>query len=103
MSDHPPKIVVTIDPDLEDLIPGFLKGRETDLVTIQQALEKEDFERIRLLGHSLKGNGAGYGFDELSRIGRTIETAATTKDVEGIRQASACMADYLRQIEVVFA
>jgi HPt (histidine-containing phosphotransfer) domain-containing protein len=103
MPDYHSEIIVYIDPDLEDLIPGFLKGRQEDIAAIGIALESGDLARIQLLGHSLKGNGAGYGFDELSTIGRSLEAAATAGDTAGIRQSAAEMADYLRRIKVVYA
>ena len=37
----------------------------------------------KLLGHSMKGSGEGYGFDTISEIGRFLEEAAKKK-----RQAS---------------
>ncbi|TDJ68612.1 MAG: Hpt domain-containing protein, partial [Proteobacteria bacterium] len=57
------KIIVNIDPDLEDLIPGFLNNRAHDVRAINDLLDAEDFGAIRLLGHSMKGAGGGYGFD----------------------------------------
>jgi HPt (histidine-containing phosphotransfer) domain-containing protein len=103
MPENSSEIIVPIDPDIEDLIPGFLKGRREDIAIIDDALEKGDFSRIQRLGHSLKGNGAGYGFDELTNIGRTLEAAAVSGDRDRIRQATDAMADYLSRVKVIIA
>jgi len=66
------KIVVTIDSDLEDLIPGFLSNRRKELVSLKQANTEGKAETIRSIGHSLKGVGGGYGFDVLSEIGAEL-------------------------------
>ena len=38
------KIVVHIDIDLEDLIPGFLDNRQKDIQKLESALQGNDFE-----------------------------------------------------------
>lgn len=96
------KITVTIDVELEDLIPEFLKNRAADIETVREYLDVNNFDAIRLLGHSLKGNGAGYGFDDLSVVGRDLEQAAEEESVEGISKAMADMASYLEKVDVVF-
>jgi HPt (histidine-containing phosphotransfer) domain-containing protein len=95
------RITVTIDPDLAELIPGYLRNRQDDVTRLCSSLELEDYDRIRLLGHSMKGSGGGYGFDEISAIGSRIEVAALTRDVVSIRTAVAELEDYLRRVDVV--
>ena len=48
------KIVVKIDADLEELVPEYLENREEDVKSISELLEKDDFEKVRILGHSMK-------------------------------------------------
>jgi len=95
------KIIVNIDPDLEDLIPGFLNNRAKDVVSINDMLDKGDFDSIRILGHSMKGAGGGYGFDEITEIGDKIEIAAVAADAAVIREANARLAYYLERVEPV--
>ena len=96
------KIRVRIDRDLPDLIPDYLENRGKDLLVYQQALEKDDFDSIAVLGHSMKGSGGGYGFNDLSSIGRAIEKAAQSRDKESVHQSIINLTDFLNKLEVVY-
>ncbi len=100
MSDD--KIVVIVDADLEELIPGFLEHRIKDVQSLRDALAKQDVGNLQSIGHSLKGVGGGYGFDTLSEIGAAIEAAAKQQNLSSIEELIARMADYLQRIDVVF-
>ena len=43
------KIVVHIEEELEDLIPGFLADKREDVQSISQALETGDIEKIMMI------------------------------------------------------
>jgi HPt (histidine-containing phosphotransfer) domain-containing protein len=96
------KIWVRIDPDLQDLIPGYLENRGKDLLVYQQALEKGNFDTIAVLGHSMKGSGGGYGFNDLSSIGRAIEKAAKNRDKESVRKSIIDLTEFLKKLEIVY-
>ncbi len=96
------KIRVSIDPDLEDLIPGFLNNRRQDVVQIRALLQAGDYAKIRLLGHSMKGAGGGYGFDPITDYGDEIEEAALKQDAATIEAFVSRLEDYLARVEPVF-
>lgn len=100
MKDH--KILVRIESDLKDLIPGYISNRYNDIKNIRAALEKGDYETIRILGHSMKGSGGGYGFDTITEIGRAIEQAAKEKDDESIKHKTEELGDYLKSVEIIY-
>lgn len=95
-------IRVQIDPEIRDLIPVFLDHRHQDVVQIQDCLCKNDFGTIENLGHSMKGAGAGYGFDAISDIGALIERAAKGRDSTGILNAASALAIYLSRVVVSY-
>lgn len=95
------RIEVRIDPDLEDLVPGFLDNRRKDVERIGGLLERGEFGELRLIGHSMKGAGGGYGFDAITDYGAEIEEAALREDGEAIRASTAALADYLSRVDVV--
>jgi HPt (histidine-containing phosphotransfer) domain-containing protein len=96
------KIIVHVDNDLADLIPGYLANRQKDVAAIQDALAKKDRETVRILGHSMKGSGGGYGFETVTDIGRLMEQAAKEGRDKDISLQLKRLEDYLRQIEIVY-
>jgi HPt (histidine-containing phosphotransfer) domain-containing protein len=96
------KIVVKVDPDLKELIPGFLANRRKDVTILREALAQGDCARMQSTGHSLKGVGGGYGFAEMSTIGAEIEVAAKAANLQSLAGLVDRYAAYLEQIEVVF-
>jgi HPt (histidine-containing phosphotransfer) domain-containing protein len=93
--------VVYIDSDLEDLIPGYLGNRQKDIELIKQLLDERKLSEIQRIGHSMKGSGGGYGFDEISRIGNGIEEAAKQGDQNKIEQLINQLAQFLATVEIV--
>lgn len=95
-------ITVIIDSDLEELIPGFLENRKKDLLSLKKALEKKDHEIMRSIGHSLKGVGGGYGFEEISRLGSEVENSAKASNQDLLEELVGELDDYLNRIQIVF-
>lgn len=96
------QIVVQVDPELEDLIPGYLENRHTDVQSIFEALERGDCETIRVLAHSMKGSGGGYGFDAITEINQSMEQAAKSRNKDEIRKLVHQLLSYLNRVEVVY-
>ncbi len=97
------KLTVTVDADIQDLVPGFLANRHRDMTRIADALAAGDFDAIRLIGHSMKGAGGGYGFDAITDIGARIEQAGIARDATAIESAKKDLASYLQRVEVVYS
>jgi len=97
-----PEYVAYIDTDLEDLIPDFLSNRREDIVLINQHLSDGNLTEVRRLGHSMKGSGGGYGFDEVSQIGSQIETAAEAADVAIIKEQLELLSEYIENVKIVW-
>ena len=95
------RIAVTIDPDLADLVSGFLDNRRRDVAKLETLLASGNFADIRLIGHSMKGSGGGYGFDQITEIGDVLERAALAADETMIRGGIERLADYLARVDVV--
>ena len=93
---------VYIDQDLEVLIPRFLENREEDIKRLEELLKESDFEQIRIIGHSMKGSGGGYGFDYLTEIGSKIEKQAESKNENKIKNLINELRDYLDNIEIIY-
>ena len=95
-------IIAHLDPDLRDPIPGHLENRQKDVTTIKNALKAADFGKIRVLGHSMKGSGGGYGFLPISKIGEALEKCAKNKDSDSIKNHLAELSDFLERVTLVY-
>jgi PAS domain S-box-containing protein len=91
-----------IDPDLLPLIPNYLKNRESDIATMKQALNEDDFELIHRLGHSMKGSGGGYGLDKISAIGLQLERLAKLSNREAVREQIEDLQQYTAMLSQRF-
>lgn len=99
---HGEKIIVHVDEEIEDLIPGFLEKWRKRAKTLQEALAKGDYGAILILGHKMKGAGGGYGFDALTDIGSCLENAAKEKNAQEIQRWIGESLYYLGNVEVVY-
>ena len=102
-SSQPPdinKTLIYVDQELQNIVPAYLTGRNIDIHKILDAVEVDDFESIRIIGHTLKGTGGGYGFTEISNIGVNLEKAAIEKDSTTIYKVVKRLEAYITNLEV---
>ena len=92
------KIIVHIDAELQALIPRYFDSRHRDIHAMREALAQGDYETIRVLGHSMKGSGGGYGFDTITEIGSSIEQAARDREPDTIRRWIGELLTYLERV-----
>lgn len=93
---------VYIDSDLEFLIPQYLENREEDIKELEKLLKKSEFNQIRIIGHSLKGSGGGYGFDYLTELGSQIEKEAELKNEKNLKEITSQLKKYLDNLEIIY-
>ena len=95
-------ITLHVDQGLEEIVPGFLENRRRDVQTIETALQENNLSQIQVIGHRMKGDGGGYGFDVISTIGEALEQAALREDRDAIRRRTAELIDFLGRVTVVY-
>jgi HPt (histidine-containing phosphotransfer) domain-containing protein len=95
-------LTVHIDPGLEEIVPGFLENRRRDVQTLEAALHQNNLAQIHLIGHRMKGDGGGYGFDAISMLGAALEQAAARADRVAIQRHTAELLDFLARVTVVY-
>ena len=99
-SDQP--IVVQIDQDLSDLVPGFLTRKAEDARAVMAAVEHRDPEAIMRLGHKMKGEGGSYGLDAITDIGRALEQAGKDSDFDAARRFGRDLTNFLERLDIVY-
>jgi CheY-like chemotaxis protein/HPt (histidine-containing phosphotransfer) domain-containing protein len=95
-------IVVQLDQDLSDLIPGFLARKREDASAILAAAEHGESETIARLGHKMKGEGGSYGLDAITDIGRELEQAAQLADLDAARRLARFLMNFLDRLNIVY-
>ena len=95
-----PPVVVHVESDILDLVPGYLDNRRADLVTLRQHLNRRAFEPLRVIAHGIAGSGGAYGFPDLTRIGRVMQAAAQAADIPKIQRLLDELEVYLESVEV---
>jgi hypothetical protein len=95
-------ITLYIDQGLEEIVPGFLENRRRDVQTLETALQESNLAQIQLIGHRMRGDGGGYGFDAISLIGAALEQAAAREDRDAIRRHTDELIDFLDRVTVVY-
>lgn len=96
------KKIVTIDKDLEDLVPTYLETRKKELIKLRELFTQNSLAEISAIAHKLAGNAGGYGFQELTDIGRRMEAAGKASEKEKVGIEIENVAKYLDQVEVKF-
>jgi two-component system sensor histidine kinase/response regulator len=93
---------VHVDASLAELVPGFLDNRRTDLDAIASALARGDYDKVRILGHNMRGSGTGYGFTRITELGACLEQAAGRREAGEIRARTAELSRYLDGLHVKY-
>lgn len=96
------KNLVVIDSDLEEIVPAFIAKRKIELTLINDAISQQNFDLLMSIGHKLKGNAGGYGFDQLSEYGSQLEIGAKQKDLTTINEAFSLISDYLNDLSIEY-
>lgn len=97
------RVIVEVEAELGDLVPGFLERKRQEARRIFKAAASADFRVVGALSHKLKGEGGSFGFDRLSEIGAALEQAAMNRDAAAMRQLTRKLSAYLESVEVVVA
>ena len=96
------RIIVHVDADLKALLPGFLKDWQQEVRAMRQALEKNNYETIRKIGHDMKGIGGSCGLDDITDMGSGLAEDAKAMDQESIRKRLDTLSGYLERVEIVY-
>jgi CheY-like chemotaxis protein len=81
--------------ELQELMPGYLKGRRGDLARLSAAIEERDFAVVVHVGHNMKGTGSSYGHQAISEIGLLLEQAGGARNDDAVRRQIEALSEYL--------
>jgi HPt (histidine-containing phosphotransfer) domain-containing protein len=64
----------------QNLLQRYVSRRSDDVNDCLSFIENKNFEQLEKLGHQFKGSALTFGFQDLSSIGRELESAAQERD-----------------------
>jgi HPt (histidine-containing phosphotransfer) domain-containing protein len=83
------------------LVAEYLARCRSGLPLLEAAVDQNQHDQVRVLGHRMKGTGAPYGFSRLTEIGAGIEQAAAEQNSGTLRQYVSELEEYLSRVEIV--
>lgn len=86
-----------LDAEIVALRPTYLENRLTDIDRLRHAGGEGLWEDARIAGHRMAGSGSGYGFPEISELGRQIEAAACALDAVELERLAAQLDETCRR------
>ena len=86
------------DPIILELLPGYVKRRKLEIFQLQRLVDDNEYDKIRLIGHNLKGSGGLYGLQKISDFGAVLEEAALASDNTLLTQRITEMQAYLEEL-----
>ena len=91
---------VDVDPEIAELVPGFLASRRKEHEELVLALSAGDWDLLRRVGHTLKGVGSSYGFDLISELGARLEQRSREEDSVMAAEVLRELGLFLRGVQV---
>ncbi len=91
-------MVPWVHPRLVAQIPSFLLNRRKDVIVLNDALARGDFETVGRLGHGMKGAGVSFGFQAISDIGDKMEREAARSNTDASSQCVVELSTFLAGI-----
>lgn len=96
------KQLIRISSELKEIIPLFFDLTFKDINLAKQALDKAEFQEIKKIAHTLKGDSGGYGFAKLSELSSKLEDAAILKSDNKVNRWIKHIESYLGSLEIQY-
>ena len=84
-----------------DLIPAYLQNCRQNGIAMLDALDRVDFETVKILGHQMRDSGGNYGFQAITDIGAALQQAAESADTDASRKWVGELSSYLDRVETI--
>ncbi len=68
-----PATGMPVDAAFQEILQAFMSELPSRIETLEQAVERFDYDTIQTLAHQLKGCAAGYGFPALGEQAAVLE------------------------------
>ena len=73
------------DDEWAEMQEMYINHTFKELKSIRENINTITFDSLRTFGHNIKGSGGMYGFNEITEMGATIESAAKDENMDQIK------------------
>ena len=73
------------DDEWAEMQEMYINHTFNELNSIKENIDSVTFDSLRTFGHNIKGSGGMYGFNEITEMGATIESAAKDENMDQIK------------------
>ena len=73
------------DDEWAEMQEMYINHTFKELKLIMENIQSTTFDSLRTFGHNIKGSGGMYGFNEITEMGTTIESAAKDENIDQIK------------------
>lgn len=101
-SDLESQQTVVLDERFQEFVPDFLEDVHDKTEQIQDLWDRGDYAEIEDLAHDIKGAAGSFGFDQVQKAARTIETAAGEEEHQTIQTKTDRILKYLETVSVEY-
>ena len=101
VSSRTPRVVVDVPPGLEEGAKQYIKSKKNDAIEMKQFLAEQNFDRLRVLAHNMKGTGLPFGFPLVTELGSEIEASAKERDVPALVDQLLRLSEYVGKASYV--
>ena len=84
------------DDEWAEMQEMYLNHTFKELKTIKENIASATFDSLRTFGHNIKGSGGMYGFNEITEMGATIESAAKEENMDQIKSKLDTLETFLK-------
>jgi PAS domain S-box-containing protein len=92
-------ILLRANPKVAHRIPAYLQSCRRNAIAMLDALDRDDFETVKSLGHQMSGSGGMFGFQAITDIGAALEQSADSSDMDASRKLVSELSNYLDGVE----
>lgn len=93
-----PRDVVVVEPEWAELFPQFLEAQRATVREMQQAAQRGDWQRLRLLSHRASGGMSLGGLHWAAGEARLLEQDALNGDAVALSSRIDALAEHLAQV-----
>ncbi|QDM19602.1 PAS domain S-box protein [Tardiphaga sp. vice278] len=95
----PRKDPILLNPKFAHRVPAYLQSCRQNGIAMLNALDQDDFETVKALGHQMRGSGGMFGFLAITDIGIALEQAGESADEVASRKWLVELTSYLDDVE----